>query len=307
MRAGVVALLLALLVEGAQTSARGRVHSSLAVRAPALHGLRDVDHAPSSSPERRDSGSHVRRLRGGKSMAELTDQLKGAVLNVTPVVRCWLGATVVITLAFSVGLVSPELLQFSWPATTRGLQLWRPVTSALFLGKLSPQIFMRIYYWLMYGQYLERALGSPDFVRALATLVLLLCYVAKWNEWPFLSDALVMALTTICTRIRPNERVSFFGVPLKNAYLPFVMVASNFLFDQKPPVQDAAGIVVGLAWTRLAKIFERDLQEGVSAQAADGEGAADGEDDRAQAPAAAATKKPGKRKRSGSIVTDEHR
>jgi len=240
----------------------------------------------------------VLRVRGGSRLDELREKAKASFLSITPIVRGWVTATIVLTLLFAVGVVTPEQLQFDWSATTAGLQLWRPFTAALFVGPLNPQILMRCYYWIIYGQELERALGTPSFARAMLTLIALLCYAAKWLSWPFVADALIMSLTMISTRMNPDARVSLFGIPLKNKYLPFVMIVSNYISQQKPPVQDAAGCVVGFLWSVLVKLREREFVAAPAGAPADG----GGDVDAAQAP----KKKPGRR-RSGSIVTDEQR
>lgn len=244
----------------------------------------------------------VLRLRGGRSLDELTAKAKASYLSITPLVRGWITATIVITVLFAIGIVTPELLQFEWTAATAGLQLWRPITGALFVGQLNPQILMRCYYWIIYGQELERALGTPSFARAMLTLIALLCYAAKWLAWPFVADSLIMALTMISTRLHPDARVSLFGIPLKNKYLPFVMIISNYITQQKPPVQDALGCAVGYVWSVLAKLKEREL---VAAPAGAPPAGEDGADAEGAAPVKP-KKKPGRR-RSGSIVTDERR
>ncbi|KAG8460106.1 hypothetical protein KFE25_014251 [Diacronema lutheri] len=246
-------------------------------------------------------GPPAMRVRGGRSLDELTAKVKASYLSITPIVRGWVTATVAITLLFAIGAVTPELLQFDWAAATSGLQLWRPLTGALFVGQLNPQILMRCYYWLTYGQELERALGTLSFARAMATLIALLCYAAKWLRWPFVADSLIMALTMISTRLHPDARVSLFGIPLKNKYLPFVMIISNYISQQKPPVQDALGCAVGFAWSLLAKLKERELGGAPASAGAGADGAPE-----EGAPAPKPKKKPGRR-RSGSIVTDEQR
>lgn len=240
------------------------------------------------------------RLRGGRKLDELGAKAKASYLAITPIVRGWTTATIAITLLFAVGVVTPELLQFDWAAATSGLQLWRPITGALFVGQLNPQILMRCYYWLIYGQELERVLGSPSFARALLTLIALLCYAAKWLAWPFVADSLIMALTMISTRLHPDARVSLFGIPLKNKYLPLVLMASNYIQQQKPPVQDALGCAVGFGWSVLAKLTTRELVPPPAGGAQAGAGAEEG----AEPPKP--KRKPGRR-RSGSIVTDEQR
>jgi membrane associated rhomboid family serine protease len=277
------------------------------VARPALARSEPAARTPLRSPLRaRAPPDALLRLRGGRKLEELTSMAKASYLGITPIVRGWVTATVVLTLLFAVGVLTPELLQFEWAASTAGLQLWRPLTAALFVGPLNPQILMRCYYWISYGQELERALGTPSYARAMLTLVALLCYVSKLLAWPFFADALIMSLTMISTRMNPDARVSLFGIPLKSKYLPFVMIASNYIQQQKPPVQDAVGVAVGYVWTVLAKLRSRELVHGAAGGGGEAGAAGGGEGDGAAAEPPKPKKKPGRR-RSGSIVTDEQR
>lgn len=55
-----------------------------------------------------------------------------------------------------------ELFLYEFGRTFKGLQLWRPITSALHLGKVDMGFASQLYFLISYGQEMERQDGSAQ-------------------------------------------------------------------------------------------------------------------------------------------------
>ena len=90
------------------------------------------------------------------------------------------------------------------PARTfKGLQLWRPLTSACFLGKVDMSMATQIYFLVQYGQEMERQDGSAQHAMFLATQLLLLCAFGTFAGIPSFSRSLITAAIYCCSRREP--------------------------------------------------------------------------------------------------------
>jgi Der1-like family len=72
------------------------------------------------------------------------------------ITRYWFGAVVAVTLAANVGVVRPSQLMFHWPSITKRMELWRIVTSFLYMGPVSVNTVIRCYMLVTVSQRYER-------------------------------------------------------------------------------------------------------------------------------------------------------
>lgn len=221
--------------------------SNLPLRLPARHerehqhqiGLRSPAAVHSSRSQ--DSASRLLQLRGGGLIEILTN----AYLGVPIVTRAWL--TLILTFASlaQFGVIRPEVLELDAPAIVRGLQLWRPVTAASFLGGINAQLLQKGHGLVTFGKNLEHVLGGGEFARVLASCTALLCIICNFLGWPFVGDALVMAITVLTCTMNPDQQTSMYGLAFPVVYLPFAQLTLSYLFTQQLPWPDIVGLVVG--------------------------------------------------------------
>jgi len=64
-----------------------------------------------------------------------------------------------------------ELFLYEFGRTFKGGQLWRPITSALHLGKVDMGFASQLYFLILYGQEMERQDGSAQHCVFIVTQV----------------------------------------------------------------------------------------------------------------------------------------
>ncbi len=87
--------------------------------------------------------------------------------------------------------------------TFKMMQLWRPLTSACFLGKVDMSMATQIYFLVQYGQEMERQDGSAQHAMFLATQLVLLCLLGTLAGIPSFSRSLITASIYCCSRREP--------------------------------------------------------------------------------------------------------
>lgn len=75
------------------------------------------------------------------------------------VTRSWFGASFLITLAANFGIVSPMQMILIWPAITEKFELWRLVTSFLFVGSFDFSTLIAFYLLVQFSKQYEA--GGP--------------------------------------------------------------------------------------------------------------------------------------------------
>lgn len=65
--------------------------------------------------------------------------------------------------------------------------------------------------------------------------------------WQFLGDALIMAITVLCSLQNPEAQMSMYGLAVPYRYLPFAQLVMSYMFTQQIPWQDIVGSMVGYA------------------------------------------------------------
>ena len=73
---------------------------------------------------------------------------------------------------------------------------------------------------------------------------------------PFLAGALTFQLSYIWARRNPQVRMNFLGVLDFNApYLPWVMLGFSLVLNNRLPIQDVVGIIVGHVYYFLEDVY----------------------------------------------------
>mmetsp|Transcript_19187 Transcript_19187/g.53851 ORF Transcript_19187/g.53851 Transcript_19187/m.53851 type:complete len:176 (-) Transcript_19187:84-611(-) len=159
--------------------------------------------------------------------------------SVPVITRHYLTGCVVLTIAGNVGMISPMQLILTMAGLYR-FEVWRLLTCFMFMGKLGfPFLLNMIYFYrqssTLESQTFERR--TSDYLFMILFGALLLLPIGLYFQFYLLGQGIMLMVTYYWSRMNPNVMISFFGIPFKGRYLPWVLVALNFLMGGMPIVQ----------------------------------------------------------------------
>ncbi|KAJ1450538.1 Der1-like family-domain-containing protein [Pelagophyceae sp. CCMP2097] len=193
--------------------------------------------ASSALPARRSPLRPVSRggaIRDEEEPEKEPSAISKMLAQLPPCTRSHLVGVAGITLVGVSGLVDPDAA-FSLDnfKSIFQLQVWRPLSAALFLGTPSMGMATNCYLLWKYGIELEQAVGSPKYAKFLALQVTLLTMAASAAGMPMTASSLVAAIIYACSRRAPFDDIRFqFGIKLKYWMLPFGLVVVDCLQQQ---------------------------------------------------------------------------
>lgn len=113
--------------------------------------------------------------------------------------------------------------------TVYGLEIWRPITAASFLGPPSIGWLMSAYYLFEYGSTLERVYGSAQhFVFVMGQVLLLSIYSMLFGQ-PFFASSMITAMLHVLSRSMPHQKVKWLIFTVPYWTLPYGLMASDVL------------------------------------------------------------------------------
>jgi Derlin-2/3 len=168
-------------------------------------------------------------IRNANSPQEVLNQLP-------PITKVWFVGAVIMTAAVSFGLASPQSIAFLWPYIWHKFEIWRFLTTFLFVGKFSLgflfQIMMLVNFSWGYEVAPFRTDGGPgDGTSADYMFAMLFCGAIDWVlayllDMPFLAQLMLYSITYLWSRKHPNEVVTLmFGIRCTGLYLPWYLMA----------------------------------------------------------------------------------
>ncbi len=229
------------------------------------------EYGTSGSPNRISTLQLTKRLslRGGVKKASLSeetidnDKSAGSTRPpktslFSPVLRAYKQIPIVTRMYLSVVLMcsvvdvaSGQLLDtaktfsLDWKRTLFGLQLWRPLTSAAYLGPVSISWATNIYFLITYGVMLENTYGSSSQAMFSLTSTVLLLLLGGLMGFPFVSISLISSTIYVSSRIDPMAIIPFkFSINLQSWMLPYALVILYCLEDQS--VSAALPYIIGI-------------------------------------------------------------
>eukprot|EP00527_Entomoneis_sp_CCMP2396_P002558 CAMPEP_0198137114 /NCGR_PEP_ID=MMETSP1443-20131203/661_1 /TAXON_ID=186043 /ORGANISM="Entomoneis sp., Strain CCMP2396" /LENGTH=348 /DNA_ID=CAMNT_0043798447 /DNA_START=155 /DNA_END=1201 /DNA_ORIENTATION=- len=142
-----------------------------------------------------------------------------------------------VAIATLVGLVLGEELTQAMLALdpTRiiyGLELWRPLSAAAFLGPPSIGWLMSCYYLFEYGSTLERAYGTAQHFVFLLTQILSLTVLSILTGQPFFAPSLITSMLHVLSRSMPHQKVKWLIFTVPYWSLPYGLMATDVLQAQ---------------------------------------------------------------------------
>uniref|UniRef100_A0A7S2EIA0 Derlin n=1 Tax=Trieres chinensis TaxID=1514140 RepID=A0A7S2EIA0_TRICV len=181
-----------------------------------------------------------------KSALGDTMQKYKAILPLTRVYITMVGVTTFLGMVLGEELAQ-GLLALDPIRTIYGMELWRPLTAACFLGPPSIGWLMSAYYLFEYGSSLERAYGTAQHLVFLLGQVGLLSIFSVLIGQPFFAPSVITAMLHVLSRSVPHQKVKWliFNVPYWT--LPYGLMASDVLQAQSPAaaVPHVMGILSG--------------------------------------------------------------
>jgi len=175
----------------------------------------------------------------------MLQKASSAYFGVPVVTRSWLSLIITCAGLNQIGILPPESLAIEAQATIKGMQIWRPLTAASFMGGLGMQLVQKLYYMVQFGSGLERILGVGEYLRVLASCTAALCIVCNFLGWQFVGDGLIMAITVLTCMQTPDQQMSLYMITIPCSYFPFAQLCMSYLFTQQIPWQDIVGALVG--------------------------------------------------------------
>jgi membrane associated rhomboid family serine protease len=110
-----------------------------------------------------------------------------------------------------------------------GLEVWRPITAACFLGPPSIGWLMSAYYLFEYGSSLERVYGTAQQLIFLIAQVVLLTMTSILFGQPFFGPSVITAMLHVLSRSMPHQKVKWLIFTVPYWALPYGLMASDVL------------------------------------------------------------------------------
>lgn len=150
---------------------------------------------------------------------------------ILPLTRVYITMVGIVTL---LGLVLGEemaqgLLALDPIRVMYGLELWRPITAACFLGPPSIGWLMNAYYLFEYGSSLERAFGTAQHVLFLIIQMTFLSVFSAFFGQPFFAQSVITSMLHVLSRSMPNQQVKWLIFTVPYWTLPYGLMATDVL------------------------------------------------------------------------------
>ena len=151
--------------------------------------------------------------------------------SILPLTRAYVTMVGIVTL---LGLalgdeLSQGLLALDPVRTLRGLELWRPLTAATYLGPPSIGWLMNAYYLFEYGSSLERAFGTAQHLVFLSLQVAFLAACGALLGMPFYASSVITSMLHVLSRSMPNQKVKWLIFTVPYWALPYGLMATDVL------------------------------------------------------------------------------
>mmetsp|Transcript_6004 Transcript_6004/g.10720 ORF Transcript_6004/g.10720 Transcript_6004/m.10720 type:complete len:343 (-) Transcript_6004:266-1294(-) len=151
-----------------------------------------------------------------------------AILPLTRVYITMVGIVTLLGLALG-DEMSQGLLALDPIRVMYGLELWRPITAACFLGPPSIGWLMNAYYLFEYGSSLERAFGTAQHLLFLLIQITLLSVCSAFFGQPFFAQSVITSMLHVLSRSMPNQQVKWLIFTVPYWTLPLGLMASDVL------------------------------------------------------------------------------
>jgi membrane associated rhomboid family serine protease len=169
--------------------------------------------------------------------------------QILPLTRIYISMVGIVTL---VGMIlgeelTQELMALDPLRVLYGLELWRPLTAACFLGPPSVGWLMSGYYLFQYGSTLERAYGTAQHLIFILTQIVFLSILSALLGQPFFAPSIITAMLHVLSRSMPHQKVKWLVFTVPYWALPYGLMATDVLQAGSPmaALPHVLGIISG--------------------------------------------------------------
>lgn len=186
------------------------------------------------------------------------DFLLGQVFRIPPVTRYIALSIALVTLLVYTDTVSPYSLFYS-PLFMKRLEVWRMVTTFLYFGKPTLDVFMHIVFLYRYSRMLEEGcVNTSEYFWLVLVVSSILFGVSNIYGIPMLGTSFSATITYIWTKRNPRAIVQIFGfISFPAFYLPFILPGFMLLSRRSISLDDILGIVVGHIFYYFRDVYPR--------------------------------------------------
>ncbi|RUS17771.1 Der1-like family-domain-containing protein [Endogone sp. FLAS-F59071] len=185
------------------------------------------------------------------------NELLDSFYSVPLITRTLVSATLVITVLGGLRLINPYHLVLVWPNVFK-LQVWRLFTSFFFFPLGFP-FLMNLYFIYRYSVELENIVfgnRTADYLFFVLFVMSLELIASYFLYLTVLGEALTLSLVYLWSQHFRDRTVTFmFGIQFKAIYLPWVLVAYDFLLGAGIPKASLVGIVAAHTYWYLESVY----------------------------------------------------
>jgi Derlin-1 len=189
-----------------------------------------LSSAGKTSTGKKKVGASIEKEKEKSAFAD-TMQKYRRILPLTRIYITMVGLETVIGLFLGEELTQ-GLLALDPIRTIYGLELWRPITAACFLGPPSIGWLMSGYYLFEYGSSLERAYGTPQHFMFLISQLVMLSIFSILTGQPFFASSMITAMLHVLSRSMPHQQVKWLVFTVPYWSLPYGLMATDVLQAQ---------------------------------------------------------------------------
>lgn len=189
-------------------------------------------------------------------------------IGIPPVTRTMISMVAATSILCHVEIISPAWLHLNWRMVAYELELWRVVTTFIFIGPLGFEFILSLGMFTQMSRSLETSLFTErraDYVflilygicTTLLYSVILLPYADSSLYVPFLGHALASMLLYIWAYSNPFVKVNIMGIISVHApYLPWVFLGFSILTHSSVHSQ-LLGIAIGHSFYFLEVVYPK--------------------------------------------------
>ncbi|KAL8269724.1 hypothetical protein Esti_006347 [Eimeria stiedai] len=180
-----------------------------------------------------------------------------------PITRAIATGTFLLTLLSSLGLMPVELLMLDWRLAVFKLQVWRFMTTTLYIGKFSLGWVFHMYMWTQVSSDLEnngvfRQASKGAYLLFILVVTILTSILSLVVFWPtgvyFHGEAVLFSCLYYWSRREAYTPVSVSFLTVQGYQLPFFLMLLHLLMGRDLWL-DAFGLVAGHAYYFFREIF----------------------------------------------------
>lgn len=187
-------------------------------------------NSKSSSKNKKKTASGSTSVKKEEEKSALGDTMK-KYKAILPLTRLYITMVVISTLLGTIlgDEITQTFLGLDPIRFLYGLELWRPITAACFLGPPSIGWLMSAYYLFEYGSSLERVYGTAQHLVFLLGQVVLLTMTSILFGQPFFGPSVITAMLHVLSRSMPHQKVKWLIFTVPYWTLPYGLMASDVL------------------------------------------------------------------------------